>query len=1166
MPARNRHRAYIAFRREDDLEEGRRWATWLKSVLEGYRVPARFAGQTNARGERAPDALFPIYRSREERSGDELSETELEALRASDSLIVIASPESARCNHIREEIRVFKELGRADRIVVLMIRGEPHADIASKAEFGITKAQECLAEELRYGKPRKDGTVNWGAPVEPLCADVRIHAEGDSSKMTTGEGYTNPLPVRETFVQRGIPAGKAANLAETHAERLESAKMTIASGLLGFPAPDLIRESQFFRERRLKRGLMAVGALAAALALALGFSYYVKSGPEGKPANGKLFAKHQAELDRAEADAKQLGSQLAEREALLQTTREELDAVRESQAKLERWPVELLADLRDSTADGEKVAQSLAKAAAQAREHFESLPENARKPTDRALLASVLETRAILHQQSGELDESLANLERSLALVEENREAFPGEVPWLAEQSRLRHKIGGIRLGQGKLDGAEQAFNIARELDERLAELEPDEPAWRRNLSAGKQQIAAILKERGQDEESFAAIQPQIADTTPAAPELAQEEVEAPQNDRETAANLAHQANALVEAGDLAGAVANFQQAADIARNLSASEPEVRSDLTIYELRLGALLHRLGNVGPALDHFRAALTLRQEIGVEWAETSLLEDYGLGLTLRAQATAAEQGAAAALPDLQAAAEVRQKLAAAAPDDPERIRAWRQAHDDVAEILDEIGQTEAAQANRRQALAAAQHLVRLTPQAADAHTLLANAHERLADSQSESGESQLAAGNYRAALEIRTKLAAAEPENLESRQKLATGHQNLAERQWKDGDLEAAASTFQALAQLTAELKQLETDNPQWLRLSASTQRSLAQIHNEREDDANAQQAWRLAVAETEKLAGLEPENAAWTQRLRADYKALSEARLARGEIAEARDLLVRAALLSERLGSQPAELLADREQIAALSLKLGDYARARDELAAALQSAQTIGEATPDDIAAQAKIAALAETSGDVLRSLDDAAGAERAYAQCLRIAAATANRAPADNTWWKLAGRCHMKLGDLHQTRSNLPKAKASYEAAIQAYDYLAQRSPNDASWQGDLCASHGQLGEVTRKLGQTDSALRHFQRGLELQQQLLQREPANVLWQSGAANFSYRIGQIHSANRNRREASNWFDLARDRLTEMKANNTLREEDRWILEAISEESRGLGRFRVLGGS
>jgi hypothetical protein len=132
-------------------------------------------GKPNHRGEPVPPSLFPVFRDEEELPADaDLSASIRRALENSSLLVVLCSPRSVGSRFVAEEIRYFKELGHGDRILALMIDGEPNTlDDPAKQRSGMAAELECLPEPLRFGVTRADGTVDWTARTEPIAADVR---------------------------------------------------------------------------------------------------------------------------------------------------------------------------------------------------------------------------------------------------------------------------------------------------------------------------------------------------------------------------------------------------------------------------------------------------------------------------------------------------------------------------------------------------------------------------------------------------------------------------------------------------------------------------------------------------------------------------------------------------------------------------------------------------------------------------------------------------------------------------------------------------------------------------------------------------------------------------------------------------------------------------------
>ncbi len=156
MVDRPRYKAFITYSHRDE-----KWARWLQRSLEGYRVPRRLVGSEGAYGH-ITDRLRPVFRDREDLSSSaDLSARIKEELSNSETLVVICSPAAAASRWVNEEIRFFRQLGRSDRIVPLIVDGDPGALEGSGACF-----PPAALESPEPGRH------------EPLAADVRRYADG----------------------------------------------------------------------------------------------------------------------------------------------------------------------------------------------------------------------------------------------------------------------------------------------------------------------------------------------------------------------------------------------------------------------------------------------------------------------------------------------------------------------------------------------------------------------------------------------------------------------------------------------------------------------------------------------------------------------------------------------------------------------------------------------------------------------------------------------------------------------------------------------------------------------------------------------------------------------------------------------------------------------------
>ncbi|HEX4303273.1 MAG TPA: toll/interleukin-1 receptor domain-containing protein [Rhizomicrobium sp.] len=222
-----KYRAFISYNHRDQ-----KWGEWLRRALESYRVPRRLVGAPGRDGP-IPARLFPVYRDREETpTSADLSEQIQDALAQSAYLIVICSPHAVASRWVNEEIQTFKRLGRANRILAIIVDGEPNAGdkppILGPDGVPLT---ECFPEALRYHLDADD-TLS-PERTEPVAADARRQGDGR-----------------------------------------QNAKLKLIAGLLGVGYDDLKQ-----RDREARRVRIAIRSVAAAcfavLAIVAGVSFWI---------------------------------------------------------------------------------------------------------------------------------------------------------------------------------------------------------------------------------------------------------------------------------------------------------------------------------------------------------------------------------------------------------------------------------------------------------------------------------------------------------------------------------------------------------------------------------------------------------------------------------------------------------------------------------------------------------------------------------------------------------------------------------------------------------------------------------------------------------------------------------------------------------------------------
>jgi len=155
-PSAFRYAAFVSYRH---VNPDRQWAKWLHGELENFRVPAALKNQG------LPARIGRVFRDEEELAASaDLSASINEALSQSAFLIVICSPRTPESLWVNQEVLRFRELGRDDRILALLVEGEPDSAFPrSLLEMVPSPAEATPAP----GQPA----------LEPLAADVRPVAE-----------------------------------------------------------------------------------------------------------------------------------------------------------------------------------------------------------------------------------------------------------------------------------------------------------------------------------------------------------------------------------------------------------------------------------------------------------------------------------------------------------------------------------------------------------------------------------------------------------------------------------------------------------------------------------------------------------------------------------------------------------------------------------------------------------------------------------------------------------------------------------------------------------------------------------------------------------------------------------------------------------------------------
>lgn len=552
-----RYSAFISYSHQDV-----RWAKWLQSALEGYRVPRHLIGTQTAFGILSK-RLAPVFRDRSDLSATtDLGETINNALQDSANLIVICSPSASRSRWVNQEISVFRQMGREDRIFCVIVAGAPNAsDIAAR------QAEECFPPALR-SRSGADGTPT-GHRFEPIAADAR----------PGGDGRVN-------------------------------VKLKILSGLLNVGFDVLKRREQ---RRRIRRMTLVTSFSLVTMFVTTGLAISARSARIAAEQrqreaetlvdfmlgdlNNKLRQVQRLDILEAVDDqamayflarpSKDLSDQaLALRVKALQ----KIGNVREDQGKL---PAAMEA-YREAAAAGAELMR--------------------RAPGDvegEAAYAETLHHLGNAYWFQGDLNRALECFQQAIALLQRAVTLRPSDTgSTLLAYARINE--GRVREARGEFGAAKSLYEGALVTFQTLTSKRPDQIRWKSDLADAAESLAKVVMEEGQLTQAIAEyrdvyrIRNQILVGSP--------------SDRDSQENLliteAALGGALAQCGDEDGAARYTRAAVRLAKELiafDATQGDWRLELAKYSRLLGGIARGAGHLDEAAAADSEALRVLGEL-------------------------------------------------------------------------------------------------------------------------------------------------------------------------------------------------------------------------------------------------------------------------------------------------------------------------------------------------------------------------------------------------------------------------------------------------------------------------------------------------------------------------------------------------------------------------
>ena len=430
------YRAFISYSHSD-----RKVADWLHRALEGYRIPGRLVGSETPLGP-VPARLIPIFRDRDELSASgSLSAGLTAALGDSLFLVVICSPAAAQSRWVNEEVRLFKHLHGAGRVLALIADGDP-ADAGGRGCF-----PPALAFELDAG-----GAVTDRA-AEPVAADIRPGKDG---------------------------------------RRL--ALLKLAAGLTGLPLDALVQREAQRRQRRaalvsgLSLALAGVMAVLAVLAL------------QGRREAERQRAEADGLVEYMLTDLREKLEPVGRlevldgvgRQALAYYGRQDLGALDADALGRRARALHLVGEVRDLRGDSEGALMAFREAERATAEQLARDPGNPERMFDHAQSVFWVGNVALQRKEWTTAEDRFA---RYAELADGMAATDPNELKWLKEQGYAANALGGLYIYQDRSQEAVPPLTRYVAITEEVARRTPGNSAARWEAGQARAWLAdALLK------------------------------------------------------------------------------------------------------------------------------------------------------------------------------------------------------------------------------------------------------------------------------------------------------------------------------------------------------------------------------------------------------------------------------------------------------------------------------------------------------------------------------------------------------------------------------------------------------------------------------------------------------------------------------------------------
>jgi tetratricopeptide (TPR) repeat protein len=441
----------------------------------------------------------------------------------------------------------------------------------------------------------------------------------------------------------------------------------------------------------------------------------------------------------------------------------------------------------------------------------------------------------------------------------------------------------------GDIGRAHTAATTALSLSRGLAERDPDNPVWQRDVSVTLNRLGAIALGSSELAEALKADEEALGIVR----RLNERDPNNATWQRELAISLSGIGNVKSQTGDVRSALAAYDEGLAIMRRLSQRDPSnlaLQREIAVRLNETGEMKSSTGDpTSAAADHAEGLAITRNLVKQNPGNTQWQRDVFFSLTKIGDLKAQAGDTTAAATSYGEALEIARHLAVLDPGNPSLLLDIAQGLCKMGDVKLDIADRDARVRLYEQALTILRGLTGRYPDNSAWQRELSVSLNKVGDVKLQRDDTEGAGSAYDEGLKIAARLAERNPENLGFLRDVSLTLSNLGDVRLRAGDATGAVANYeQALANIRG-LSDHDPANTVWLRDMTVTMNKLGDAKLRTGDTGAAEATYDASLATARRLTERNPANPQWQWDLWFTLKQLGDAKLGHGDIGAARGL-------------------------------------------------------------------------------------------------------------------------------------------------------------------------------------------------------------------------------------------------------------------------------------